>query len=283
LEGQLKLQLAALADYRAVVAKHPNAHAYAAIAGMEAAIGELRSKIDAQKSPEARLQAAMSRQAAAQKDYRATEAEVQKLAKQLQDAMDLKDAQEAKLATLSAEVAELKLSTLPAPSPLNLDALLGQLAQRGVVVSPEVWASCVNAVQPAASPGPQAPPAALVVAAKPAARTAPAQQEAPAGHSVQEAGTAPPLQPAPLGGGDGTAVDDPMAAAEDDTRGRKREAEIPVRAAARRSKAPVTPAEASVRDLLLRAASAAQATPPDPVRTRNLDRLQQLAATAGGK
>jgi hypothetical protein len=69
LEGQLKLQLAALTDYRAVVAKHPNPHASAAIAGMEAAVGELRAKIDAQKSPEARLQAAMSRQAAAQKSF----------------------------------------------------------------------------------------------------------------------------------------------------------------------------------------------------------------------
>jgi hypothetical protein len=72
----------------------------------------------------------MSRQAAAQKDYKATEAEVQKLALQLQDALDLKDAQAAKLATLTAEVADLKLRTLPAPAPsppapaFDLDALL---------------------------------------------------------------------------------------------------------------------------------------------------------------
>jgi hypothetical protein len=79
----LKLQLAALTDYRAVVAKHPNAHASAAIAGMEAAVGELRAKIEAQKSPEARLQAAMSCQTAAQKDFKTTKAEVQKLAAQL--------------------------------------------------------------------------------------------------------------------------------------------------------------------------------------------------------
>jgi hypothetical protein len=158
LEGQLKLQLAALTDYRAVVAKHPNAHAAAAIAGMEAAVGDLRAKIEAQKSPEARLQAAMSRQAAAQKDFRATEAEVQKLAAQLQEAMDLKEAQAAKLATLTAEVAELKLSTLPAPAPLpkapglDFDALLGLLTQKGVAVPPEVWAGCVGALKAPAAP-----------------------------------------------------------------------------------------------------------------------------------
>ena len=121
------------------------------------------------------------------------------------------------------------------------------------------------------------------MAAKPAAQAAPAQQEAPAGPSVQEAGTASPLQQAHVGGGEGAAADDPMAATEDDTRGRKREAETTVRAAVRRSKAPVKPAELSVQDLLLRAASTAQAIPPDPVRARNLERLQQLAATSGGK
>jgi hypothetical protein len=236
---------------------------------MEAAVGELRAKIVAQKSPEARLQAAMSRQAAAHKDFKATEAEVQRLAQLLEDAMDLKDAQAAKLATLTAEVAELKLRTLPCPPPppspvVVLDALLAQLTQRGVMVSAETLASCL-------------------VAAVPAAQAAPAQQEAPAGPSLQKAGTAAPLQPAPVGGGEGTAVDDPMAAAEDSTRGRKREAETPVRAAARRSTAPVTPAEVSVQDLLLRAASTAQAIPPEPVRARNLERLQQLAATSGGK
>jgi hypothetical protein len=236
---------------------------------MEAAVSDLRAKIGAQKSPEARLQAAMSRQAAAQKALKATDAEVTRLAAALEEALELQEAQKAKVATLCAEVAALKLRSLPcrAPPPapaLDLGALLAQLTQRGVVVSADTLASCL-------------------VAAMPAAQTAPAQQEAPAGPSVQEAGTTPPLQPAPVGGGEGTAADDPMAAAEDDTRGRKREAETPARAAARRSKAPDTPAEVSVQDLLLRAASAAQAIPPDPVRARNLERLQQLAAASGGK
>jgi hypothetical protein len=235
----LKLQLAALADYRAVVAKHPNAHASAAIAGMEAAVGELRSQIDAQKSPEARLQAAMSRQAAAQKDYQATELEVQTLAQQLQDAMDLKDAQAAKLATLSAEVAELKLRTLPAPAPpapppaLDLDALLQQLAQRGVAVPREVCTSRLLAVQPPAHP---------VVPTARAAAEAAAPPEAP----VEPAATSPAVA------GDG-GEDAAMQLEEPDARGRKREADAPGRAAARPSKTPCPIADVSVHEMLLRA------------------------------
>jgi hypothetical protein len=239
LEGQLKLQLAALADYRAVVAKHPNAHATAAIAGMEAAVSELRAKIDAQKSPEARLQAAMSRQAAAQKDYKTTEAEVQKLAAQLQDALDLKEAQGAKLATLTAEVAELKLRTLPAPAPppapaVDLDALLCLLTQKGIAVAPEVWAGCLVAVQK-----PATAPAAVRVEPGLAQATA-------AGAAAAEAGPAP-AQPAD-GGGDAL-----MALDDADGRGRKREADGGSRAATRRSKSACPIADTSVQDMLLRA------------------------------
>jgi hypothetical protein len=235
----LKLQLAALTDYRAVVAKHPNAHAAAAIAGMEAAVGDLRAKIEAQKSPEARLQAAMSRQAAAQRDFRATEAEVQKLAAQLQEAMDLKDAQAAKLATLTAEVAELKLSTLPAPVPLpkapgmDFDALLGLLAQKGVEVPPEVWAGCVGALKAPAFP----PPAGGGETAPPPA----AAPEVPAAAS-----SAPP--PAADSNGADVLMIDPAA----DARGRKRESEG-TSASARRSKSACAIADTSVQEMLMRA------------------------------
>jgi hypothetical protein len=240
LEGQLKLQLAALADYRAVVAKHPNPHASAAIAGMEAAVGDLRAKIDAQKSPEARLQAAMSRQAAALKDFKATEAEVQKLAVQLQDAMDLKEAQAAKLATLSAEVAELKLRTLPAPAPsppapaVNLDALLGLLTQRGIAVTPEVWAGCLVACS-----APAVAPAEVRVEPPTAPAAAP---EVPAAAAMGA--------PAPAGSEGGEA---PMVLDDADGRGRKREADGGGRTTPRRSKSACPVADTSVQDMLLRA------------------------------
>jgi hypothetical protein len=239
LEGQLKLQLAALADYRVVVAKHPNAHATAAIAGMEAAIGDLRAKIEAQKSPEARLQAAMSRQAAAQNDYKAAELEVQKLAQQLQDAMDLKEAQAAKVATLSAEVAELKLRTLPAPAPaapppaVDFDALLQQLAHRGVAVPQDVWASSLMAVQPAA---PLAPAAAMATTGTEATPEVPAAPLPPA------------AAPAASEGGDAS-----MPLDDIDACGRKREADGPSHAATRRSKTPGPVADTSVHEMLLRA------------------------------
>jgi hypothetical protein len=235
LEGQLKLQLAALADYKAVMAKYPNSHASAAITGMEVAIGELRAKIEAQKSPEARLQAAMSRQAAAQKELKATEQEVQTLAQKLQDAMDLKEAQTTKVATLSAEVAELKLQTLPpppsvaAPAAPDFGALLQQLAHRGFAVPPEIWSSSVQALQPAAKPE---PPIAAAETAAPA-------------HKAPE--TAPTPEPAPPDEGEGAVAMETDEAA----RGRKREADDPERAAARKTQCPV--ADVSVRDMLLRA------------------------------
>jgi hypothetical protein len=207
---------------------------------MEAAVGELRAKIDAQKSPEARVQAAMSRQAAAQKDYKATEAEVQKLAAQLQDALDLKEAQAAKLATLTAEVAELKLSTLPAPAPpppapaVDLDALLCLLTQKGIAVTPEVWTGCLVAVQT-----PSAAPAAVRVepGVAPVAAAGTAAAEAP---------------PAPAQAEDGGG-DAPMSLDEADGRGRKREADGGGRAATRRSKSACPIADKSVQDMLLRA------------------------------
>jgi hypothetical protein len=237
----LKLQLAALTDYRAVVAKHPNAHAAAAIAGMEAAVGDLRTRIEAQKSPEARLQAAMSRQAAAQKDFRATEAEVQKLATQLQEAMDLKEAQAAKLAILTAEVAELKLSTLPAPAPppkapgLDFDALLGLLTQKGVAVPPEVWAGCVGALQAPAAP-----------------HQAGIGDSAPPPVAAPEAPAAAPSAPLPAAGENGADV--LMSEAALDVRGRKRESDG-TSATARRSKSACAIADTSVQAMLMRARS----------------------------
>jgi hypothetical protein len=141
-----------------MAARFPNPHGTATTAGVEADIADLKSRIDAQKSPESRLQAAMSCHAAAQKDLRGTEAEVSRLAAALQEASQLEVAQRAKVDTLHAEVAELKLllpSVAPPPE-VGVDALLAQLAQHGVPISAEALSACMLAARPPEPSGPRA-------------------------------------------------------------------------------------------------------------------------------
>jgi hypothetical protein len=162
--------------------------------------------------------------------------------------LDLKEAQAAKLATLTAEVAALKLSTLPAPAPpppapaVDLDALLRRLTQRGIAVSPEVWAGCLAEMHAPA----EAPATVCVcvcvcvcVEAAPGQTAAPAAPSAPAAEAPARAASE----------GDDAA----MPPAAEDGRGRKREADGGGRAATRRSKSACPIAETTVQDMLLRA------------------------------